>query len=264
MVFASPMAQQFQGFKGKLVREAQRVVRKMSGADQQHYEPGLDFTDDEREVLSAVREYTMTSAARVVSLVRAVDYLVSERIPGDFVECGVAAGGSVMAMAIRLKMLGAADRRIWLYDTFAGMSEPTDEDRGRFGEPAAARYHKRLKDGVSTWINHPLEQVKAAVSTTGYPEHLIEYVKGKVEDTLPERRPHALALLRMDTDWHASTAAEMEYLWPLLAPGGIAIADDYYRWRGSRKAIDEYLSTRRIRVFWARIDEHAAIAVKQG
>ena len=206
----------------------------------------------------------MTSSARVASLVRAVDYLVAERIPGDFVECGVAAGGSVMAMALRLKMLGAADRRLWLYDTFAGMSEPTDEDRGRQGEPAGPRYRKRLKDGVSTWINHPLEKVKAAVTMTGYPENLMEYVKGKVEDTLPTRRPQALALLRMDTDWYASTAAEMEQLWPILATGGIAIADDYYRWQGSRKAIDEYLSTRRIRVFWSRIDEHAAIAVKQG
>ena len=264
MVLAGPMGR-FDDLKGKLKREALRVVRKASGAaTEKHNAPQLDFSEDERKVLATVRDFTMTSSARVVSLVRAVDYLVAERIPGDFVECGVAAGGSVMAMAIRLKMLGAADRRIWLYDTFAGMSEPTDEDRGRFGEPAAPRYQKRLKDGVSTWINHPLEKVKAAVATTGYSENLIEYVSGKVEETLPKRRPQTVALLRMDTDWHASTAAEMEHLWPLLVPGGIAIADDYYRWRGSRKAIDEYLSARRIRVFWARIDEHAAIAVKQG
>jgi len=264
VVLAGPMGR-FDDLKGKLKREALRVVRKASGAaTEKHNAPQLDFSEDERKVLATVRDFTMTSSARVVSLVRAVDYLVAERIPGDFVECGVAAGGSVMAMAIRLKMLGAADRRIWLYDTFAGMSEPTDEDRGRFGEPAAPRYQKRLKDGVSTWINHPLEKVKAAVATTGYSENLIEYVSGKVEETLPKRRPQTVALLRMDTDWHASTAAEMEHLWPLLVPGGIAIADDYYRWRGSRKAIDEYLSARRIRVFWARIDEHAAIAVKQG
>ena len=263
MVLARPM--RFEDLKGKLKREAMRVARKLSGAsNDKAAELALDFTEDERKVLSRVRDYTMTSPARVVSLVRAVDYIVAQAIPGDFVECGVAAGGSIMAMAIRLKMLGAANRRIWLYDTFEGMSEPTDHDRGRFGEPAGPRYRKRLKDGVSTWINHPLERVKAAIATTGYPETLVEYVKGKVEETLRGRLPGPLALLRLDTDWHASTAAEMEHLWPLLAPGGIAIADDYYRWQGSRKAIDEYLAARRIRVFWSRIDEHAAIAVKQG
>ena len=138
MVFARPM--RFEDLKGKLKREAMRVARRMSGADNTKAAAlALDFTEDERKVLSLVRDYTMTSPARVVSLIRAVDYIVAHAIPGDFVECGVAAGGSVMVMAIRLKMLGAADRRIWLYDTFEGMSEPTNEDRGRFGEPAGRR-----------------------------------------------------------------------------------------------------------------------------
>ena len=55
----------------------------------------------------------------------------------------------------------------------------------------------------------------------------------------------------------------MEILWPRLAIGGIALADDYYRWRGSRKAIDDYLLAKGIKAFWARIDDHAAISVKQ-
>jgi len=249
--------------KSKVHREVLRAARKVGLRPDPARVIPLDCTDEEREILRAVRPYTMTSQERVVSLIRAVDYLIASDIPGDFVECGVAAGGSVMTMALRLKMLGAADRRLWLYDTFAGMTEPTEEDLGRRGEPAGPRYRKRLKKGVSTWINHPLDRVKSAMTTTGYPEALTEYVKGPVEETLPKRHPERVALLRMDTDWHASTVAEMDELWPRLAPGGIAIADDYYRWRGSRKAIDEYVAVHRIRVFWARIDEHAAIAVKQ-
>lgn len=255
----------FDDLKAKLKRETRRIGRQLNPSAATSSEPvePLDLTTEEKALIKQVQPYTMTSMERIASLSRAVDYVIANRIEGDFVECGVAAGGSSMAMMLRLTALGATDRRVWMYDTYEGMPEPTEEDRGRYGETAIARYRQRLKDGVSTWINHPIEAVKAAVATTGYPAGLVTYVQGKVEETLPLRKPEKLAILRMDTDWHASTAAEMDNLWPRLSVGGIAIADDYYRWRGSRKAIDDYTAAHGLRLFWARIDDHAAVAVKQ-
>jgi O-methyltransferase len=48
-------------------------------------------------------------------------------------------------------------------------------------------------------------------------------------------------LLRLDTDFYESTAAEMEILYPRLTPGGVLIVDDYGTWAGAKKAVDEYL-----------------------
>ena len=49
-------------------------------------------------------------------------------VPGDFVECGVWKGGSAMMMALALQHFGISDRKIYLYDTYEGMTEPTAED----------------------------------------------------------------------------------------------------------------------------------------
>ena len=224
----------------------------------------LDFSPFQIKLVSKVRRYTMTSNERVAVLEAAVRHVIAQNYPGDFVECGVAEGGSTMAIALTLLQLGVTDRELFLYDTFEGMPEPGDHDVGRFGEPAMKKWRKlRTKTGVSTYINHSLDEVRANMRRTGYPDARLHYVKGKVEDTLPGEVPSgSIALLRLDTDWYNSTKVEMEWLYPKLVKGGIVIIDDYYRWQGSRKAVDEYTSKHSIPIFWARIDDTAAIGVK--
>ena len=224
----------------------------------------LDFSPFQKELLGKVRPYTMTSNERIAVLETAVRHIVVQNTPGVFVECGVAKGGSTMAMAYTLMELGVKDRDLYLYDTFEGMPEPDDADRGRFGEPARKSWRKRRDEaGSSTWINHGLDEVRANLARTHYPEARLHFIKGKVEDTLPEQAPPGtIALLRLDTDWHASTKAEMDHLYPKLARGGIVIVDDYFRWQGARKAVDEYVAEHRIPIFWARIDDCSVVGVK--
>ena len=45
------------------------------------------------------KNYTMTSIERMYTLYKAVEYVISSKISGDFVECGVWKGGSSMIMA---------------------------------------------------------------------------------------------------------------------------------------------------------------------
>ena len=87
-----------------------------------------DCTDIEKENIATVRKYTMTSIERQVSLSRAVDYLIENNIPGDIVECGVWKGGSMMLIARKLLQLKNSDRKLFLFDTFEGMSEPDEKD----------------------------------------------------------------------------------------------------------------------------------------
>jgi O-methyltransferase len=212
----------------------------------------------------AVRDYTMTSLERVAALCEAVRYVTRHSIPGDLVECGVWRGGSMLAAARTLLEQGDRERGLWLYDTFAGMPEPTELDvRNTDGSPAAALLasHDRTTD---LWAVSPLDEVKRVMALSEYPGERIRYVQGKVEDTIPAGAPQQIAILRLDTDWYESTHHELVHLLPRVSPGGVLIVDDYGFWQGARQAVDEYLDSSGVRLLLNRIDDTGRIAVMPG
>jgi len=77
------------------------------------------------------KPYTMLSIERLYANYKAIEYIVVNEIAGSVVECGVWKGGSMMLMAKTLMNLGDAKRTLYLYDTFEGMTEPSDKDRKR-------------------------------------------------------------------------------------------------------------------------------------
>ena len=89
------------------------------------------------EIIRAVQPYTMTSPERVLALCNAVGYITQNQIAGSIVECGVWRGGSMAAVARTLGGMNRSDRELWLYDTFDGMSEPSDQDVDLRGEMAS-------------------------------------------------------------------------------------------------------------------------------
>jgi O-methyltransferase len=90
----------------------------------------------------------------------------------------------------------------------------------------------------------------------------MRFVKGLVEETIPDEAPSEIALLRLDTDWESSTRHELEHLWPRLAVGGVLIVDDYGHWAGARAAVDAFFATREDRPLLNRIDYTGRIAVR--
>lgn len=210
-----------------------------------------------------VRPYTMTSPERIYSLCEAVNYIVDKNIQGDIVECGVWKGGSMMAVAETLLHAGDASRNLHLFDTFEGMPPPTINDVDLSGITAEnlLRGSDKEKD-ESVWCNASLAVVKEALACTGYPSEKIHFIKGMVEQTIPDFVPEKIALLRLDTDWYESTKHEMEHLFPRLAKGGVLIVDDYGHWQGARKAVDEYLEKNNVKILLNRIDYTGRIAVK--
>jgi hypothetical protein len=212
-----------------------------------------------------VRHATMTSAQRVFALCDAVDYLCREKISGDIVECGVWRGGSMMAAAKCLLAHGDVGRRLWLYDTFAGMSQPTVVDVDHCGLSAAslvASPDPKIAESVS--CRAALSDVRRNMSTTRYPESLTTYVVGDVSNTLRQSAnlPTTIALLRLDTDWYESTRVELEVLFPRLVGGGVLVVDDYGHWQGCRRAVDEYLCSNGVSIYLHRIDYTGRIGVK--
>ncbi len=228
-------------------------------------EPGPDMKSDKQfmELYHFCRPYTMTSPERLFSLYQSVQYVVQNKIPGDFVECGVWKGGSSMMIARVLQMLNVTDRTIWMYDTYEGMTEPTQEDRDFTGETAAKQLKTADKsDSNSVWCYSALEEVQANMQKTGYPTQLIKYIKGKVEETIPGEIPDSISLLRLDTDWYASTYHEMKYLYPLLQVKGVLIIDDFGHWEGAKKAILQYFNENQLYPLINRIDETGRLLLK--
>ncbi|MAJ70871.1 MAG: macrocin O-methyltransferase [Alteromonadaceae bacterium TMED7] len=222
-----------------------------------------DYTESEKALISYVKPYTMTSVYKLKALIDAVTYIHARKIPGDFVECGVWKGGSVMAMIKTLELCLAQPRKIWLFDTFEGMPPPSPKDTALDGHDVNEFFAKTQIDETSSdWCRSPLDEVKQNVALTGYdPQHL-NFVKGDVCKTLQGDKPESIALLRLDTDWYESTKAELENLFPRLQTGGILIIDDYGYWEGQKEAVDEYFSTVAEPVFLGRVDSPCRIAVK--
>src|SRR4051812_23421082 len=204
--------------------------------------------DADRRIVEAALPYTMTGPQRLHALVVAVRWCLAREVPGAFAECGVWRGGSVLAMIATLLDAGVTDRDIHLYDTFEGMTEPTDADTSPFDAPARSEWEQAKAAGSRAWEPVFGEQafseasVRELLATTAYPPERLHVVRGPVEETLRREPPGDLALLRLDTDWHVSSAVEMEVLYPRLASGGVLIVDDYGHWAGARAAVDEYFA----------------------
>jgi hypothetical protein len=210
----------------------------------------------------------MTGIARLQALIDAVRYIEHRGVPGGFVECGVWRGGSVLAMIDTLLEVEASPRDIWLYDTFEGMTEPTDRDTSRFEPPALSTWDAAKVDGVRPWgelfsgeiFNEDV--VRRVLAASGYPAERLHLVKGPVEQTLPDQSPDGpLALIRLDTDWYESTKHELIHLYPRLERGGVLIIDDYGHYDGARQAVDEYFETTEP-ILLNRIDYTGRIAIK--
>jgi hypothetical protein len=221
----------------------------------------VDFDERDADLCRRVGPYTMTTPPRIYALVRAVEYVVQNSISGAFVECGVWRGGSMMAVALTLQRLNATDRELYLFDTFAGMTAPTDADVKPSGERAADLLASDDADS-DVWAIAPLDDVREAVLGTGYPTERIRFVEGPVEDTLPDSAPAEIALLRLDTDWYASTKHELDHLYDRVPSGGVLIIDDYGHWRGARKATDEFVARTPGFGLLTRIDYTGRLAVK--
>lgn len=237
-----------------------RLINKLRGL-----EPSANFPDIpswQIEIVARVQPFTMTGKERVLATINAVEYLTQHDIPGAILECGVWRGGQMMAAAYALQHLGAT-RALYLFDTFAGMTEPGLQDTNVDGEHAASEFARFAKHpNKKQWCEASIDEVRSNIASTGYAQDLVHLVKGPVETTLPSAAPQTIAMLRLDTDWYASTLHELEHLYPRVSSGGVIAIDDYGHWQGARQAVDEYLVKKRIRCMLHRIDYTAREFVK--
>jgi len=223
------------------------------------------YKDNEfKELYSFCSSYTVTSVERMYALYNAIKYLVENNINGDFVECGVWRGGSAMLVAKYLEIKKVDNRKIYLYDTFEGMSKPNEKDIDVKGNKAMSSFSKlSTGEDSSNWCDVNIEEVEKNMYSTGFAKDNIFLVKGKVEDTIPATIPeNKISLLRLDTDWYESTKHELLHLYPMLIKNGVLIIDDFGHWEGAKKAVIEYFKETNQTILLNRIDYTGRMGIK--
>ncbi len=192
---------------------------------------GLEF----QSLLPALRPYTLLSLERLSTLYSLAKKICQEDIPGNFVECGVYKGGSSALLAWVIKHYSRRPRKVYSFDTFSGMPDPTEVDRHQ-GIPA-----NDTGFGAGTLPAPIAENLEQVCKTLGVWE-VVTPVAGLFENTLPAFREEIgeIALLHADGDWYSSTMDIFRNLYAQVNPQGSIQIDDYGHWEGCKQAIHDF------------------------
>lgn len=206
----------------------------------------VELDEEDVELIKYVYDagLTMTSIPRLVNTLNSCKYVVANNIPGDFVECGVWRGGQAILAKLMFEKLGS-NKSVWMFDTFTGMTAPTEPDiKAKSKVHAGEKFKKNQKENFNRWCYASLEDVKNNCIRSNLNLDGMKFVQGDVCQTLAKKQnlPEQISILRLDTDWYESTKAELEVLYPILSAKGVLIIDDYGSWEGARKAVDEYFN----------------------
>ena len=198
----------------------------------------MSLSPTAREVRS--RNLTYLRPQRLRALERCAREVNERGVPGDFLEAGVALGGS----AVLLASLMGEGRSFHGYDLFGMIPPPGDND-----PPEVHQRYATIEAGESAGIGGDLYY--------GYRDDLLEQVtrtfaefelpvgdrvhlhKGLFEDTLHPVGPVALA--HVDSDWFDPVDTSLRRIGPYLSPGGFMVLDDYNDYGGCRDATDHFV-----------------------
>ena len=224
---------------------------------------GYDFEGEADTLIQKIRLNTMLPYVNLLTLYEQAVFCEKNKIPGSFIECGVWKGGAVGLLALANLKYGKERRHIHLFDVFDDICEPdanidgqraikdartyAGKDTGTAGKlkPLRGFYDNFGGRGTIEENRDLLERI------IGYPPHYLSYHKGWFQDTLPKDSDDidAIAILRLDGDWYASTKICLEYLYDKVVPGGFIIIDDYGCYEGCKKAVDSFIEERGLAIF---------------
>lgn len=193
---------------------------------------GVKDTARRVRLLSAVRANTVVSRSKLNTLYSLARRIEAAGIDGIVAECGVFRGGSAALLAAAT----SPARQVFLFDSFQGLPTPGEKD----GLQARSRY----REG---WCQGTTADVRAVCRRLGVADTRVHMVEGWFQDTLPAFQNVPVALLHIDADWYESVRLCLETFYDRVSPGGIVAFDDYGRWEGCTRAVDEFLSARGLR-----------------
>jgi len=165
-----------------------------------------------------------------LALVAAELAVVAKRgIPGDVVELGCYRGAMALWLRAQLDLLGLADRRVHVFDSFQGMSAP-----GRYDAASG------LREGEFACS---VEEVVAAHRAWSLRPPVIH--PGWFADTLPSQLPSVVAFAHVDCVFYEPMLTSLTHCVPALAVGASLVIGGYGTLDSAERAVSRPAGVRR-------------------
>lgn len=157
-------------------------------------------------------------------------------LSGDFVEMGCYKGDTSLMLAEVLacgKPVEKPAKKLWIYDSFEGLPQKSDEDKSVLGENFQAGELVVTK-----------REVKERFLRAGLPVPVIK--KAWFSELTEADLPSEVAFAFLDGDFYESIKDSLKLVGSRMAPGGVIIVHDYNNSAlpGVRRAVDEWLNDR--------------------
>ena len=149
---------------------------------------------------------------------------------GDFVEFGCYKGDTSVKLAEIIKNTA---KRLWLYDSFAGLPAKSAEDQSTIGSQFQAGELLATKRQVVDRFRH-----------ANLPRPIIK--KAFFDELDPAQDlPEQIAFAFLDGDLYDSLKTSLHLVWPKIPKGTTIITHDYNNLElpGATRAVDEFLRT---------------------
>ena len=177
-------------------------------------------------------EQPQVAKAETEEIIRLANKVLLENVKGDFVEFGCYKGDTSVLLAKLLKDYKSG-KKLWLYDSFAGLPEKTVEDSSAAGDQfkkGELLVSKREVVEKFKRSSLPIPKIKK-----GFFENL-----NSTTDL-----PTEISFAFLDGDLYSSIKTSLNLVVPKLAEQGIVVVHDYNNPElpGSSRAVDEFLRT---------------------
>ena len=147
-------------------------------------------------------------------------YMCTERtnkLGGNIAEVGTYMGASAKLIC---KIKG--ERPLFIFDTFEGMPDPTDDDTRHLKKGDFKSSYEFVKNYLSEFSN-------------------VEVIKGYFPDSAGPIEGKLFSFVNLDVDLYDSTKKSLEFFYPKMVKGGIILSHDYSTLEGVKLAFDEFL-----------------------
>lgn len=162
-------------------------------------------------------------------------------VPGEVVECGCYRGLSSYLLCSYLRHWDNRfdGRGYHIFDSFQGLSEPTEDDEIPDDWMHAKSIQAMIKPGN---FAATLEQVTASLRE--FPG--ISFHPGWIPLSFRGLPEACYRFVHVDVDLYDPTLDSFEYFYPRLSDGGMIVCDDY-GWPGARQAVEEFCERHSLR-----------------
>lgn len=189
------------------------------------------------------------SKTEVIDVLTELVKVLASKVPGDVVEFGCYKGTTSLFLARLIKEHGS-DKKLWLYDSFAGLPEKTAPDDTRMGDEFKPGELMATKAEVIQNFRH-----------ANLPRPIIK--KGWFSDVAGTDVPEQICFAYFDGDYYQSIVDSFHACAGRFAPGAIIVVDDYTNDHlpGAAKAVDEWRQAHASRIKKFVVKDSLAIIV---